>query len=80
MELEGRIIAITKAQADFFGGKVAGALDARLFADPSYAFQGRFDRVNLALLACSVPTLNNRIAGTASATLFLTAHGSAGRI
>jgi len=31
-----------KAQADFFGEKV-GTLSARLLADPSYQFQGRFD-------------------------------------
>jgi hypothetical protein len=75
VELDGRTIRIRKAQADFFGGKAAGALDARLFADPSYEFQGRFERVNLALLGHSVAFLNNRIAGTASATLSVAAHG-----
>ena len=74
-ELDGRTIRIRKAQADFFGGKVAGTLDARLLADPSYEFQGRFDRVNLAQLGLSVRSLNNRIAGTASATLSISTHG-----
>jgi hypothetical protein len=74
-ELAGRTITIHKAQADFFGGKAAGALDARLLSDPSYQFQGRFDRVDLARLGRAVPSLNNRIAGTASAALTLSAHG-----
>jgi len=74
-ELAGRAITIRKAQADFFGGKAAGALDARLLADPSYQFQGRFDRVDLARLGRAVPSLDNRLAGTASAALALSAHG-----
>ena len=74
-ELDGRTIRIRNALADFFGGKVAGTLDARLVADPTYEFQGRFDRVNLVQLADSVPFLNNRIGGTASGTLSVAAHG-----
>jgi hypothetical protein len=50
-------------------------LDARLLADPSYQFQGRFDRVDLARLGQAVPSLSNRISGKASATLTLGAHG-----
>jgi hypothetical protein len=74
-ELAGRTITIRKAYAGFFGGKAAGTFDARLLADPSYEFQGRFDRVDLARLGNSMPSLNDRIAGTASATLTLAAHG-----
>jgi hypothetical protein len=74
-ELAGRAITIRKAQADFFGGKVAGGFDAQLLADPSYRFQGSFDRVDLARLGHAVPSLNNRISGTASATITLAAHG-----
>jgi hypothetical protein len=75
VQLDGRSIKLPKATANFFGGKTSGTLDARLVADPSYEFQGRFDRVNLAQLARAVPFLNDRIAGTASATLSLSAHG-----
>lgn len=74
-ELSGRTITIRKAQADFFGGRVAGTLDAKLLADPSYEFVGRFDRVNLLALGHSVPFINGRIIGTASAVLSLSAHG-----
>jgi AsmA-like C-terminal region/AsmA family len=75
VELDGRAIKLRKGQANFFGGKTSGTLDARLLADPSYEFQGRFDRVNLAQLARAVPWLNDFGGGTASATLSLSSHG-----
>ncbi len=74
-ELAGRTIRIRKAQADFFGGKISGSFDAQLLPDPSYAFQGRFDRVDLAQLGRAVPLLNNRIGGNVSAAITLSAHG-----
>ena len=74
-ELAGRTVRIRKAQADFFGGKISGSLDAQLLPDPSYEFQGRFDRVDLAQLGRAVPFLNDRIGGNASAMLTLSAHG-----
>jgi uncharacterized protein involved in outer membrane biogenesis len=75
VELAGRAITVRKAQANFFGGKAAGSLEARLLADPSYQFRGRFDRVDLARLGQAIPSLSNRISGTASADLDLHAHG-----
>lgn len=75
VELAGRTIRIRKAQADFFGGKISGSFDAQLLPDPSYAFQGRFDRVDLAELGAAVPFLNSRIGGNVSAALTLFAHG-----
>ena len=75
VEISGREIVLRKAQADFFGGNISGQLNARLLSDPSYEFQGRFDRVNLAQLARAVPFLNDRFSGIASATLSLAAHG-----
>jgi hypothetical protein len=74
-ELEGRTIRIRKAQAEFFGGKISGSLDARLLPDPSYEFQGRFDRVDLVQLGRAVSFLDGHIVGNASATLTLSAHG-----
>src|SRR5580704_6073820 len=74
-ELAGRAIRIRNAQADFFGGKVSGSLDAQLLPNPSYEFQGRFDRVDLAQLGRAMPFLDTRIGGNASATLALSAHG-----
>jgi len=74
-ELAGRTIRIRKAQGDFFGGKVSGSLDALLLPDPTYDFQGRFDRVDLSEIGDAVAFLNARIGGNASATLHLSAHG-----
>jgi hypothetical protein len=74
-ELAGREIRIQKAHADFFGGKISGALDAHLLPDPSYEFQGRFDRVDLAQLGNVATFLDGRIGGNASGTLALAAHG-----
>jgi hypothetical protein len=74
-ELAGRTIRIRKAQANFFGGKISGSFDAQLVPDPSYEFQGRFDRVDLVQLGQAVPFLNDRIGGSSSATLTLSAHG-----
>jgi len=73
--LDGRTLNLRNATSNFFGGKTSGRLDARLVADPFYEFQGRFDRVNLAQLVQGVSFLNNRMAGTASATLSLSTHG-----
>ncbi|HEX4642706.1 MAG TPA: AsmA-like C-terminal region-containing protein [Candidatus Acidoferrales bacterium] len=75
VEIDGREIRIRKAAADFFGGKVSGSLNARLVPDPAYEFDGRLDRVDLARLAGAVPILENRLAGTASGALQLSAHG-----
>ena len=74
-ELAGRTVRIRKAQADFFGGKISGSLDTQLLPDPSYEFQGRFDRVDLAQLGRTVPFLNNRMTGNVSSTLALSARG-----
>jgi hypothetical protein len=74
-ELSGRTLRIRQAQANFFGGKISGSLDAQLVPDPSYEFQGRFDRVDLSQLGRAVPFLSDRIGGNASATLALSAHG-----
>jgi hypothetical protein len=74
-ELSGRTITLRKAQADFFGGKAAGTFSASLVPDPSYEFQGRFDRVDLARLAHATAALNNRFSGTASATIRISSHG-----
>jgi hypothetical protein len=74
-ELAGRSITIRKAYAGFFGGKAAGTFVARLLPDPSYEFEGRFDRVDLARLGNTLPSLSDRFTGLASATITLSAHG-----
>jgi hypothetical protein len=75
VEIAGREIRIRRAAADFFGGKVSGSLNAQLLPDPAYEFDGQLDRVDLARLAAAVPVLENRLAGTASGAVQLSAHG-----
>jgi hypothetical protein len=74
-ELAGRTLALRNATAGFFGGKAAGKFDAQLAADPAYHFQGRAEHVDLSRIAHAVPPLDNRIAGTASSFLVISAHG-----
>ena len=74
-ELAGRTVRIRMGQADFFGGKISGVFDSQLLPDPSYEFQGRFDHVDLGQLAQTVPFLKDRLDGTASSNLTLSAHG-----
>jgi hypothetical protein len=75
LDIDGRTVTIPKGNADFCGGKVAGKFVAKLLADPSYAFDGRFDHVDLAGLARDVSALRNRISGIASASVVLDARG-----
>ena len=75
VELAGRTIRVRKGKADLFGGKVSGSFDAQLLPDPSYEFQGRLDRVDLAELGRAVPFLDGQIGGSASTSLLLSAHG-----
>lgn len=74
-ELTGRTMRIRKGKADFYGGRVSGSFDAQLLPDPSYEFQGRLDRVDLAQLGHAVPFLDGKISGNASSSLLLSAHG-----
>lgn len=73
--LSGRTLTMRNATADFFGGKASGKFDAELVADPAYHFQGRADRVDLSRLAHASPSLDKRIAGRASSSLVVAAHG-----
>lgn len=74
-EIAGREIQIRKATADFFGGKISGVLDAQLRPDPTYDFDGQVDRVDLAALGAPVPFLADRLGGSASGALRISAHG-----
>ncbi len=75
LELDGRKLSLTDAQADFFGGTASGSVRAELAAEPSYEVQAKFDRVNLATLTAATQTMKSLFAGTASGELSLTTHG-----
>jgi hypothetical protein len=75
--LGGGDLALRRAFAEFYGGRVTGDFAVRLSPAPSYAFRGEFDRTNLAALAATTPALEGRFAGVASGDLTLSARGSA---
>lgn len=74
-ELDGRKIVLRRAQADFYGGRLSGELNALLAAEPFYSFRGRLDRVDLASLTNSSPSLAGQFEGAAAGELTLEARG-----
>jgi len=75
LELDGRKLSLTDAQADFYGGAVRGSFLAELALEPKYEVQATFERVNLAALTAPTVTLKNIFSGTASGELSLSTRG-----
>jgi len=76
LEIDGRRIALTNASAQFYGGQVAGSLDANLQAAPSYHADLKFSRIDAAGLASTSPAMKDLFAGQASAQLSLETRGA----
>ncbi len=74
-QIDGRKIVLRRAQADFYGGRLSGELNALLTAEPFYSFRGRIDRVDLALLTNASASLAGRFAGLAAGELNFEARG-----
>jgi len=74
-EIDGRRIVLRRAQADFYGGRLSGELNALLAAQPFYSFRGRVDRVDLALMTNASASLAGRFAGLAAGELTFEARG-----
>jgi hypothetical protein len=74
-EIAGRRIIFRRAQADFYGGRVEGSLEAQLASQPAYQLRARLQGVNLAALSEATATLKGRFAGVASGELELAARG-----
>jgi uncharacterized protein involved in outer membrane biogenesis len=74
-EIDGRKIVLRRAQADLYGGRLSGELNALLTAVPFYSFRGRLDRVDLRLLTNASPSLAGRFGGVAVGELELDARG-----
>ncbi len=75
LELDGRKISLTDAQADFYSGAVSGSLRAELAIEPKYEVQAKVERVNLAALTAATVTLKSLFSGTASGELSLSTRG-----
>jgi uncharacterized protein involved in outer membrane biogenesis len=65
---------VSRAEAQWAGGKVRAKIDAKFLPRPSYEISAELDRVNLAQLPGTGKTAE-RIAGTASGTLELKTEG-----
>ena len=75
LDLDGRKLSLSDAQADFYGGAVRGSFRAELALEPKYEAQARFERVNLAALTAATATLKNLFSGTAAGELSLSTRG-----
>jgi hypothetical protein len=75
LELDGRKLSLSEAQADFYGGSVSGSFRAELALEPKYEVQAKFERVNLAALTAATATLKNLFSGTAAGELSLSTRG-----
>jgi AsmA-like C-terminal region/AsmA family len=75
LELDGRVLTAQQIQAQFYGGSITGALEAKLTERPAYRFSGRLEGANLSTLAASSPALTSRLAGSLSVTVELSTSG-----
>jgi hypothetical protein len=76
VKIGGRHIEVSRATAQFFGGALAGSLDAQLTATPAYRLNLDYSRVDLAALTAAFPTLADLFAGSASGEFALDSSGA----
>jgi hypothetical protein len=76
VKIGGRHIEVSRATAQFFGGVLAGSLDAQLTATPAYRLNLEYSRVDIAALASAFPTLADLFAGSASGEFALNSSGA----
>lgn len=76
LRIAGRHLALTDATGQFYGGALAGSLDARLNAVPSYDMRLEFSAVDLPALSSNWPGLANLFAGSASAAVSFQTQGA----
>jgi hypothetical protein len=74
--LAGRRIEFANARAQFYGGELAGLLEAEVTATPAYHLNLNFSRVDLSALTSTTPALANLFAGAASGQITLNARGA----
>jgi len=74
--VEGRHVRLTNANTAFYGGTVAGSLDATLDPVPSYHASLDFSGVDLAALTAATPGLANLFTGSASGKIAFDARGA----
>ncbi len=76
LRIDGRHIVLTDAIGQFYGGQVAGSLDAELSASPVYHADLDFSRVDISALAAAIPALAGFTAESAAGHLSFAARGA----
>jgi AsmA-like C-terminal region len=76
LRIEGRHVVLANASAQFYGGQLAGTLDANLFAAPVYRADLDFSRVDAASLAAATPLLAGLTADSAEGQISMVASGA----
>jgi hypothetical protein len=76
VKIGGRHIEVSRATAQFFGGALAGSLDAQLTATPAYRLNLDYSRVDLAAITSAFPTLADLFGGSASGEFALDSSGA----
>jgi uncharacterized protein involved in outer membrane biogenesis len=72
----GRHVELADAAGQFYGGTLAGSLDADLQATPSYSANLAFSRVDLAELTAESPEVANLFDGSAAGRISFSASGA----
>ncbi len=76
LKVEGRMVELSAARAQFYGGNITGSFEAELKAAPAYRASLDFAYVDLAALGSAVPSLANLFSGSAAGDISLQSTGS----
>jgi AsmA-like C-terminal region len=76
LRIEGRHVIFTNASGQFYGGQLAGSLDADLLAAPVYRANLDLSQVDAASLAAAAPLLAWLSANSAEGQISMTASGA----
>jgi hypothetical protein len=76
LRIEGRHVIFTNASGQFYGGQIAGSLDAALLAAPVYRANLDVSRVDAASLAAAAPLLAGLTANSADGQISMAASGA----
>lgn len=76
LTLEGRHVTLANATGRFYGGTVAGTLDANLQSAPTYRVDADFSRADLTQLLTDSPALASLSADSVSGSVSFETHGA----
>jgi uncharacterized protein involved in outer membrane biogenesis len=76
VEIHGRRVALTNAEAQFYGGPVRGSFEAGFDPAPSYHANLDFSHIDVSVLIEATPSLASLAAGSAAGRISFDARGS----